>query len=238
MRGSTVKSHDWPQMGKVLSARQTTLYLLSFQGYLLILPPESLGPEAPQSLETGLQQAHLQIQYSSEVTNWPPGDWGRNPWGMTRRMRTTRWQISPLWLEDFTDNPEPTEVHAPAHISEHSDSERPMKVATKQRKHCIEKHFPKDRNCDVCLRTKIPKGSCRRRIGEALPRPEKFGDLITADHKILDEGGESGENHRYAVVVQDLATQWIQSYPCKTKSSHETEKTCKNSRSRRKHRKL
>ena len=36
---------------------------------------------------------------------------------------------------------------------------------------------------------------------------------------------ESRDNHWYAVVVQDLATQWIQSYPCKTKSSHETEKS-------------
>ena len=32
-------------------------------------------------------------------------------------------------------------------------------------------------------------------------------------------------NHRYAVVVQDLATQWIQSHPCKTKSAHETEES-------------
>ena len=28
---------------------------------------------------------------------------------------------------------------------------------------------------------------------------------------------DSRENHWYAVVVQDLATQWIQSYPCKNK---------------------
>ena len=33
------------------------------------------------------------------------------------------------------------------------------------------------------------------------------GDSITADHKILGEGCESRNNHRYAVVVQDLATQ-------------------------------
>ena len=45
-----------------------------------------------------------------------------------------------------------------------------------------------------------------------------FGDLITADHKIRSEGSESHNNHRYAVVVQDLATQWLQSYPCKTKN--------------------
>ena len=39
-----------------------------------------------------------------------------------------------------------------------------------------------------------------------------FGDVITADHKVLSEGCESGNNHRYAIVVQDLATQWIQAY--------------------------
>ena len=46
--------------------------------------------------------------------------------------------------------------------------------------------------------------------------------LITADHKVLSEGCESRNDHRYAVVVQDLATQWIQSYPVKTKTSQET----------------
>ena len=37
--------------------------------------------------------------------------------------------------------------------------------------------------------------------------------------------GESRNNHRYAVVVQDLQTQWIQSYPCKTKTSQEKQKS-------------
>ena len=36
-----------------------------------------------------------------------------------------------------------------------------------------------------------PKASYRRRTGGALPRAEQFGDLITADHKVLSEGGES-----------------------------------------------
>ena len=31
--------------------------------------------------------------------------------------------------------------------------------------------------------------------------------------------------HGYAVVVQDLATQRVQSYPCKTKTSQDTEKS-------------
>ena len=32
---------------------------------------------------------------------------------------------------------------------------------------------------------KISKASCRKRTGEALPQAEKFGDLITTDHKFL-----------------------------------------------------
>ena len=56
-------------------------------------------------------------------------------------------------------------------------------------------------------------------------RAEKFGDLITADHKVLNEESDSRNNHRHAVVVQDLATQWIQSYQGKTKTSRETEKS-------------
>ena len=54
---------------------------------------------------------------------------------------------------------------------------------------------------------------------------ENFGDLITADHQILSEGSESRNNHRYAVVVEDLATHWLQSYPCKTKTSQELQKS-------------
>ena len=90
--------------------------------------------------------------------------------------------------------------------------------------HSIFIHFPKCRDCDVSLRTKITMTPCRVRTGEALPRAEKFGDLITADHKVLNEVCESRNNHRYAVVVQDLATQWIQFYPCGNKTLQETEK--------------
>ena len=50
-------------------------------------------------------------------------------------------------------------------------------------------------------------------------------DTITADHKVLDEDQESRLHHRHVVVVQDLATQWIQSYPSKTKSAKETHRS-------------
>ena len=61
----------------------------------------------------------------------------------------------PDWLQDFKENLKETELHASAHSSPESDPEHPAKVATKSRKHCIHNHFPKDWNCEVCLRTKM-----------------------------------------------------------------------------------
>ena len=72
-------------------------------------------------------------------------------------------------------------------------------------------------------RTNITKVPCRRRNGEAVPRATNFGDLITADHKIVSDNFASRKNHRHAVMVQDLATQWIQAYPCKNQTSQETQ---------------
>ena len=92
-------------------------------------------------------------------------------------------------------------------------------------RHSVYTHFHKDRNCEICKRTKITRAPCRRRNGGAVPRAENFGDLVTADHKVLCGNCESRNNQRYAVVVQDLATQWIQAYPCKTKTSQETQRS-------------
>ena len=97
-------------------------------------------------------------------------------------------------------------------------------------KHSADTHSPKDRNCEICQVTKITRAPCRRSIGKAVLRADNFGDLITADHQVFSEGCESRNNHRFAVVVQDLATQWIQSYPCKTKTSQETERSSWNPR--------
>ena len=58
-------------------------------------------------------------------------------------------------------------------------------------KHSVQTHFPKDRNCKICKRTKITRAPCRRRNSGAVPRAENFGDLITADHKVLSDNCES-----------------------------------------------
>ena len=101
---------------------------------------------------------------------------------------------------------------APASSSREAASEPRGKVVSG--KHSIKTHFPKDRNCDICIRTR-KQGFLAE---DALAEPylvRIFCDLITTDHKVPSEGCESRNNHRYVIVVQDLATQLIQSYRAK-----------------------
>ena len=135
----------------------------------------------------------------------------------------------PEWLQEFRENlvDDEISVHGGSHASSsHEVSlERTFKRREDLGEHSVYIHFPKDRNCEICQRTKNTRAPCRRRNGGAVPRAENFGDLTTADHKVLSDNYESRNNHRYAVVVQDLATQWIQSYPCKTETSQETQRS-------------
>ena len=41
-------------------------------------------------------------------------------------------------------------------------------------KHSVKTHFPKDRNCEICKRTKITRAPCRRRNSGAVRRAENF----------------------------------------------------------------
>ena len=88
----------------------------------------------------------------------------------------------------------------------------------------------------ISLKTKIARSARGQKLqgllaekctGNQVLRAGIFGDLIKADHKVLSDNCESRNNHRYAVVVQDLATQWIQAYPCKNKTSQENQRSLK-----------
>ena len=112
----------------------------------------------------------------------------------------------PEWLQEFRENlvddevPERRDSHA---NSSHEPSlERTPASSVDLGKHNFYTHFPKDRNCEICQRTKIRRAPCKRSIDGATPRAQKFGDLIAADHKLLNESCESRNNHRYAIVVQ------------------------------------
>ena len=117
--------------------------------------PESLGPQA--SLASGNRAAASSSSDSvlgrSDETS--SGKLGQESWENGKKDKNDPLADVPFWLEDFTDNLIPTEVPAPANISQDSDSEHSTNVATKSRKHGIFTHLPKDRNCDVSLRTNI-----------------------------------------------------------------------------------
>ena len=134
----------------------------------------------------------------------------------------------PEWLQEFREILVDDRVpeHRDSHVSSsHEVSLEPTSTRSEDLgKHSVYTQFLKDRNCEF-QRTKFTRAPCRRRNGGAVLCAENFGDLITADHKVLSDNCESRNNHRYAVVVQDLATQWIQSYPCKTKTSQETQRS-------------
>ena len=130
-------------------------------------------------------------------------------------------------MEDFTQNRVDEGVSASrdtlASSSRGSGQEMSRKVVSV--KLSIFNNFAKEQNCEVRKRTKIARAHCRKRTGNTVLAAENFGDLITADHEVPSEETESRTNHRDAVVVQDLATQWIQSYPCKAKTSQDTQKS-------------
>ena len=135
----------------------------------------------------------------------------------------------PEWLQEFRENLVDDEIPLQGGSHASSSHEASSEPTTKRRedlgKHNVYTHFPKDRNCEICQRTKITRAPCRGRNGGAVPRAANFGDLRTADHKVLSDNCEPRNNHRKAIVVQDLATQRIQAYLCKTKTSQETPKS-------------
>ena len=133
------------------------------------------------------------------------------------------WNFFDSHLQSFWPNPEQGSQDT-AKLPHELPMEPRAKVEPGSGEHGVYTHFSKDPDCDICLKTQITRASCRRRAGTVVPRAENFGGLITADHNVLSEESEFRNNHRYAVVVQDVATQWIQSYPCKLTSSQKTQK--------------
>ena len=80
------------------------------------------------------------------------------------------------WSKPFTENLEDLETHVPAHPSEReiSDSEGDAsKVVIQKRKHRIYTHFTRDRNCDICLTTKLRGFVEEGAMRDLIPRAEK-----------------------------------------------------------------
>ena len=68
--------------------------------------------------------------------------------------------------------PEHRDSHA---SSSHEPSLEPTSTISEDLgSHSVYTHFTEDRNCEISQRTKITRAPCRRRIGGAVPRAEKF----------------------------------------------------------------
>ena len=81
------------------------------------------------------------------------------------------------WLQEFRENLVDDEIPLQGGSHASSSHEASLEPITKRRedlgKHNVHTHFPKDRNCEICKRTKITNAPCRRRNGGAVPRAEK-----------------------------------------------------------------
>ena len=81
--------------------------------------------------------------------------------------------------------PERRDSHA---SSSHGLSFEPTRSADLG-KHSVFTHFPNYRNCEICKRHQNAEGHRAEDVlAKSVLRSENFGDLITADHKVLSEG--------------------------------------------------
>ena len=139
----------------------------------------------------------------------------------------------PEWLQEFREILVDDEIQLQGGSHASSSHETSIEPTTNRRedlgKHSVYTHFPKDRNCEICKRTKITRAPCRRRNGEAVPRAVNFGDLITADQKVLSDNCKSRNNHRFAVVVQDLPLNGSRRIRAKTRLHKKPREACKSS---------
>ena len=85
----------------------------------------------------------------------------------------------PEWLQEFRENLVDDEIPLQGGSHASSSHEVSLEPTTKRRedlgKHNVHTHFPEDRNCEICKRTKIRRAPCRRRNGGAVPRAVNFG---------------------------------------------------------------
>ena len=84
----------------------------------------------------------------------------------------------PEWLQEFRENVVDDEIPVQGGSHASSSHEAPLEPTPKRRKdlgkHSVYSHFPKDRNCEICIWTKITRAPCRRRNGGAVLRAKNF----------------------------------------------------------------
>ena len=81
-------------------------------------------------------------------------------------------------------------------------------------------HYPKHPGCEACQLAKAQK-TRHSRVGDKdrthSDPPVEFGDLIMADHLVLNERDQSHDAKRVSLTCYDRATMWLESTPCVSK---------------------
>ena len=106
---------------------------------------------------------------------------------------------------------------------------RTRSQASPKCKHNPFTHFPNDPNCPIFNESKTNRAQCRTKTyarPDQLPKPLKFGDSLSAGHKIMnddddDDDDASREADRVAMIILDRYSRWLQGYACKSKSAAE-----------------
>ena len=136
----------------------------------------------------------------------------------------SRLQDLPEWVKEFKENlvePKPTSSDSDSRDPPEPPRPDPLPSAKPNGKHNLFTHFPKDPNCEICKRTKITRAACRRfsKSHPARSISVTFAQPTTRSPMKIEN---RGTNQRCVIIVQDLTTQRIQSYPCKTITSQGT----------------
>ena len=74
----------------------------------------------------------------------------------------------------------------------------------------------------MCQRVNTGRTPHRRKHVPLREKLTHFGEIVTCDHIIAEGDGESAEGHAYGIVLYDVYSQFIGSYPSLTKTAVET----------------
>ena len=237
MNGSTVKNHVSFQTGFGYPATRRTSFLLWFMVNQRVLSSSSLPfstsmtpsrqeidhPKSSSCSSTSAPMTSSTLSSDSVIRRALGDLYGRDhhPAAVSserverqerkksryRNGRKNSEKIS--WMTVFLN----TETHTPVPLMSHLLEPTPTR-SVDMGKHCIFTLISIKTEIERSVRGPRLQGHrAEDAMAEQYVVQKIFGDLITADHKVLIDNCESRNNHRYAVVVQDLATQWIQAYP-------------------------
>ena len=164
---------------------------------------------------TNSDTSPVQVSNSVGDRSGQPDETQANKNPKTNQKKTTIERGNPLnseipeWLQEFREILVDDEIPLQGGSHASSSHEVSLEPTTKRRedlgKHSVYTHFPEDRNCEICMPTKITRASCRRRNGEAVPRAANFGDLILRISKqssIRSRGARSSYSMDPGVSVQ------------------------------------